>query len=86
MHVLSRRVEENIALASRLPADVKFQELRQLVDNRLKVNQRGLDVLRQQLRAGQLADAEVTLGSIEEDFLMLQQRLGASFSYRTATP
>jgi carbon storage regulator CsrA len=47
----------------------------QFLGKRLDISQRGLAVLRRQLQAGNLAEAELTLDSLEEDLGLLRQRL-----------
>jgi hypothetical protein len=56
-------------------ADSTAAQLRQLVDRRLAVSEKGLAVLRRQLQAGATEDAAVTLANIAEDLRMLRQRL-----------
>jgi carbon storage regulator CsrA len=52
-----------------------FQELNQLINNRLHVSAVGLAQLRQLLQAGLIQDAELTLAKIDEDWQLLRQRL-----------
>src|SRR5262249_5411941 len=50
-------------------------QVSQFLGKRLDISQRGLAVLRRQLQAGNLADAELTLDSLPEELGLLRQRL-----------
>jgi hypothetical protein len=69
MLVLSDRARET----SSLP--VSFSQFTQMVDRRLSIAQMGLAEARQHLAAGQVADADIVLGKIDEDLLMLRCRM-----------
>jgi hypothetical protein len=70
MLVFSDRVHETNSVPALL---VRFN---QLVDRRLGIARMGLEDVRKHLVAGQTDDAEMILGKVDEDLLMLRQRLG----------
>jgi carbon storage regulator CsrA len=76
--VHQRRAEWQAPEAAAPPRGVPstFQELNQLINNRLHVASVGLAQLREQLQAGFIQDAEMTLAKIDEDWQLLRQRLG----------
>jgi carbon storage regulator CsrA len=77
--VHQRRMEWQASEATANPNGVPstFQELNQLINNRLHVASVGLAQLREQLQAGFIQDAEMTLAKIDEDWQLLRQRLGS---------
>jgi hypothetical protein len=69
MLVFSDRVHETNSVPALL---VRFN---QLVDRRLVIARKGLEELHKYVRAGQPEDAEIILGKLDEDLLLLCQRL-----------
>src|SRR5437879_5569552 len=67
------------------PAAPDFRRLNQLLRNRLNIDSLGLAELRRQLQAGLTVDALATLDKVEEDVLMLRERLEAEVE-RAAQP
>jgi len=63
----------------------EFRRLNQLLRNRLNIDSLGLAELRRQLQAGLTVDALATLDKVEEDVLMLRERLEAEVE-RAAQP
>jgi carbon storage regulator CsrA len=55
----------------------KLRQLQQLVQSRLTIGRVGLEIVRQQLSAGLVTEAEDIVGKIDEELQMLQERLGA---------
>ncbi|HLJ94473.1 MAG TPA: response regulator, partial [Gemmataceae bacterium] len=75
---LQARLADQKLTATKPPeptAAAQFRELRHLLRNRLNIASIGLEVLQQQLQAGHIADAEVTLARIQDEFQSLLQRL-----------
>jgi hypothetical protein len=70
MLVLSHRVVEMNALPTSL------SQIRQLVDRRLAITQKGLAEARRHLTDGQPAAAEIVLEKIDEDLHLLRCRIG----------
>src|SRR5262249_51083459 len=54
-----------------------LQQMNEMLRKRLQINHKGLAVLRRQMQAGALVDAEQTLEHLEEDLGLLRERLDA---------
>jgi carbon storage regulator CsrA len=58
------------------PASQKLRQLQRMIDNRLTIGRAGLEVVRQQLQAGLVAEAQNVVAKIDDELQMLQERLG----------
>src|SRR4051812_28303175 len=63
----------------------EFRQLNHLLRNRLNIDSLGLAELRRHLEAGRNADALATLAKVEEDVVMLRERMEAELE-RAARP
>jgi carbon storage regulator CsrA len=54
----------------------RLRQLRHMIESRLTIGRAGLEVVRQQLQAGRIAEAENIVAKIDEELQMLQERLG----------
>jgi carbon storage regulator CsrA len=61
------------------PDDI-LSRVEQLLRKRLQVSAIGLALLRRQIREGRTQEAETTLGEIEDDLRLLQDRVGAELN------
>jgi hypothetical protein len=78
MFVFSDRVHETNSTPALLV------RVHQLVDRRLGIARMGLEDVRKHLAAGATDDAEMILGKVNEDLLLLRQRLRSEIE--TAVP
>jgi carbon storage regulator CsrA len=63
--------------AAENPAGTAEARLRRVLGNRLQIAHAGLALLRDQLRAGLVEEAAVTIDNLDEDLQLLRERLGA---------
>lgn len=68
------------------PSAPDFRRLNQLLRNRLNIDGLGLAELRRQLEAGLAQDALATLAKVEEDVLMLRERMEAEVERASRPP
>lgn len=79
MLVLSDRTDRIPETASTSP---NTAQLRQLVDRRLAIAQKGLEEARRHLAAGQDEDAGIVLEKLDEDLHLLRRRLNGAAGRR----
>jgi carbon storage regulator CsrA len=73
--VKSRRLQASAPGTHGAVGPFSSPEISRMLQNRLHITSVGLEHLRRQLQAGEAADAEATLASLEEDLHLLRQRL-----------
>jgi carbon storage regulator CsrA len=78
--VIREEVQERIAqwqLAAPKADPAHLQQMNDMLRKRLQINHKGLAVLRRQMQAGAIVEAEQTLEHLEEDLGLLWERLHA---------
>lgn len=63
-----------------------FSQVKQMVERRLSIAQKGLAEAQRHLAAGQAEDAEIVLEKLDEDLLLLRCRLGWEADSAAARP